>query len=68
MKMDHEFFLIIKISHFLCSLNMFKVSHLISNFTLLTDLIFWLNQLHVNHRSNVSQFTIIMYHTIVVPF
>jgi hypothetical protein len=47
---------------------MFKVSHLISNFTLLKDLIFWLNQLQVNHKSNVSQFTIIMYHTIIVPF
>jgi hypothetical protein len=47
---------------------MFKVSHLISKFTLLKDLTFWLNQLHVNHKSNISQFIIIMYHTIKVPF
>ncbi len=59
---------LIKNSHFLCSLNMFKVSHLISNYTLLKDLIFWLNQLHVNHKSNVFQFIIIMYHTTIVPF
>jgi len=32
---------------------MFKVSHLNSNFTLLKYSIFWLNQLHVNDKSNV---------------
>ncbi len=44
------------------------LSCVVSNYTLLKDLIFWLNQLHVNHKSNVSQFIIIMYHTTIVPF
>ncbi len=41
---------------------MFEIELLILNFTLLKHLIFWLNQLHVNHKSHVSQPTIIMYH------
>jgi hypothetical protein len=47
-----------KISKFMC-----KVWLLISNSTLLKDLIFWLNQLQVNYKSHISQLTIIMYHT-----
>ncbi len=45
---------------------MFKVWFLISNFTLFKDIMFWLNQSHVNHKSHVSQITIIMYHTKVL--
>jgi len=40
-----------------------KVWFLSSNFTLLQNLIFWLNQLHVNYKSHISQLTITMYHT-----
>ncbi len=45
---------------------MFKIWLLISNFTLFKDLIFWLNKLHVNHESHVSQPTINMYNTKVL--
>jgi len=36
--------------HFLFSWKMFKGWHLISNFTLHKYLIYWLDQLHVNHK------------------
>jgi hypothetical protein len=45
---------------------MFKFFFFISNFTLLKNLIFWLNQLHDNHKSHVSLITITMYHTYVL--
>ncbi len=44
------------------------LSYVISNSTLLKDLIFWLNQLHINHKSDVFQPIIIMYHTKVLSF
>jgi hypothetical protein len=40
---------------------MLKVWLLISDFTLLKYLIFWLNQFHINHKSHVYQPTIIIY-------
>jgi hypothetical protein len=43
---------------FLCIWNLFKFWFLIWNFILFKYFIFWLNQLHVNHKSHVLQPTI----------
>jgi len=61
--LSQQLFLITNFSHFLFNWNMFKVWLLISNSRLLEDLIFWLNQLHVNYKWHVSQPIIIMYQT-----
>ncbi len=45
------------------SCNIFKVWLFSSNSKLLGELIFWLNRLHVNYKSNASQLAIIIYHT-----
>jgi hypothetical protein len=41
---------------------MFKIWLFISKFTLIKDLVFWLNQLHVNHKSHVSHYHYVSHH------
>ncbi len=57
------------IFHFFCSWTMFKVWLLMSNSILFKDLIFWLNQLHLNPKSFISQSIVVvsMYHIKVSP-
>jgi len=60
-------FWIVILFHFSCSWNMFKLSLVLGfKFYIFKDLIFWYNQLHLNHKSHVFHPIITMCHTKVL--